>query len=347
MLQKLIGVLAVVLWGCFSWAQVPEITLRSVRTVEVEESTNAGPLVVRVPVKCDSSGNLYFRRYWGPDYDAAPIEKVTADGKVAASSSLQSSPGFESAPVYDFTVGLRGDVYVLTTKERGKHGIARFRSNGRLDTYFELKDSGISGNGEFDPYQMAMFSSGEFLVAGRIYSKDEQGEKSTPRLVLFDPSGRFVRDVRLGLAATLSPPRGDDGAAPDISAETAPLSGAVAAEDGNIYLMRPEKMPVILVVSPSGEPVRRLVVSPPQETFRPLDLKVAGGRMAIQFVESSKDKDPPLDRNVITLFDAGTGEPIISYSPPSGIWGCYDLSGLRFLSHNPRRQGLAIQLVVP
>jgi len=309
-----IGLLVLLPWLSIFSQDIPVIRLGVRDVVPVEQ--DFGMLIVQVPVKCDSGGNVYFRRYQR-DFDASPIVRVSRDGKQKANFSIRSAPGFEQGSTEDLAVDLGGEVYILGAKEVGKWHIVRFSRDGNYDSSFELAP-GVAAN------HFAVFPSGEFLVAGEELSEKDRKPTGKPLLALYEPTGRFVREISLPRDVQEVPVAGQT--------QDFGLTHVAPAEDGNIYLMRRIATPIIYVISPAGTVLRRLVVPPPAEDFEPTTMKVGGGKVVIQF--EKKTPAGPTAQEIFSVVDALSGEKVADYSSTpevGGAWACYTPDGFTFL----------------
>ncbi|MFQ5777746.1 MAG: hypothetical protein ACE5IP_07035 [Terriglobia bacterium] len=296
--------------------ELPTLNLGVKDVVVVEQ--NFGPLFVKVPVQCDAEQNVYVRKYQR-DMHASPILRISRAGKPEGSFTIRDAPGFEAGQTDDLAVGLRGEVYILGLKEAWKWHIVKFSRDGEYRSLLELEPF-------LEAHSFAVFASGEFLVAGEQLVESERGPKRTgiPLLALYDSSGEFIREISLPRDVA---PKGEDTGRINPS-----LTDAVPADDGNIYLMRRAPSPVVYVISSAGTVLRRLVIAPPTEGFEPLTMKVAGGRIVIQFRE--KKRSGSFEQQIFSVVDALTGEKFADYwSTPEtgGIWACYSADGFTFL----------------
>lgn len=296
---------------------LPTIRLRVKDTVPVEQ--DFGMLIVQVPIKCDSRGNVYFRRYQR-DFDASPVVRVSRDGKERADFTIRKAPGFEQASTEDLAVGLNGEVYILGAKEVNRWGIARFGHDGNYESFSELAPV-------LYPNHIAVFPSGELLVAGEEISEKDGKPTGKPLLALYDSSGRFEREIALPRDVEEVTAGEGQSKGYDVS-----LTHFSPSEDGNIYLMRSIATPIIYVVSPVGTVLRRLVAPPPAEGFEPETMKVNGGKVVIQFIR--KTAEGPTAQEIFSVFDALSGEKYADYASTSevgGAWACYTTEGFTFL----------------
>ena len=95
------------------------------------------------------------------------------------------------------------------------------------------------------------------------------------------------------------------------------LSVAVSGEDGNVYLLRATPKGPIYVISPTGEVVRTLHLTPPDPNARLLEIKLAPRLIAAVFTVV----DPTMVRRtkgmntiVVQVLNAASGEPIAEYT---------------------------------
>jgi hypothetical protein len=263
----------------------------------------------------------------------APVVKISPDGKVEATFPIAEVPGFEQAEAWDFALGLRGEVYLLTMRRPGRAEIVKFDSDGRHSDTLQLEE-------RFEPLQLAVFPSGELLVTGRkvAAAPEDPGEPFTG---IFDRGGRLLRMVELPDDITAPPPPPTEEEEEDTERREAAagrleeynraisLTLAEPAEDGNIYVMRRQAEPVVFVVSASGEVVRRIVVPSPGEGFRSLGFKVAGGRLLVQFSREGQNAE-----RIFSVIDAYEGTPIVDYTAGYAVGtalACYSPNGLTFI----------------
>ena len=99
---------------------------------------------------------------------------------------------------------------------------------------------------------------------------------------------------------------------------------AQPAKDGNIYIMRWLSPAVIYAVSPGGEVVRRFSIDPGSSRFMPVNMHVAGTRIAILFRdEGTKEQNlkvVDLNGEELASYDASGGD---STAPFGAAFACY------------------------
>jgi hypothetical protein len=286
---------------------------------------------IMVPVKCDSQGGLYLRSYQYPRPSAAPILRISRDGKDKTLFSLASVKGLEDAQLVDFAVGLRGEVYVLALTKDDRPVLAVFRSDGQYDSTVPL----VAG---LEPSSLGLFSSGDLLITG--FENSPSG--TPPRrafTAIFEKTGRLIKKITLeddahpkkeavpGEKGGQPPPEDSD------FVDAVSLGTVAPSEDGNVYLMRHMAAPVVYAISPSGAVLRRMVLSPPADNFRPITMKTAAGRLAVMFEEN--DPKGQYAQAIFSLYDAMTGEEIVdllSSLKVGGAFACFTPAGFSFLT---------------
>ncbi len=318
--------------------QPPELLLRVRETVPISAED---AVAIMHPIKCDSRGNLYVR-YTDPvgRHLASPVMRISREGKRTAEFRLEAAPGFENAGTFDdFAVDLRGKVYLVANRVireqplKVEQVIVGYESDGDHDSTIKLEAF-------FQPAQLAVFLSGEFLASGEKLTETNADIQAggKPFTGIFDRHGALVAEVTLP-----DDVEAEQGAEPKLgeTPQRLPVAefrralsegNAVAAEDGNIYLMRATSKPLIYVVSPRGDVVRRLVITPPAEHARAITMQAAAGKVVVMFVE--RHASGRFKRHVFAVADWHTGETIAHYVDTPEIGGalaCYTPNGFTFL----------------
>ncbi|HTV53694.1 MAG TPA: hypothetical protein VMI06_02140 [Terriglobia bacterium] len=273
---------------------VQRLKLKASETVPVP-SVGWGPIIGEP--KCDVAGNVYLRMYRAERMMAAPVIKVAQDGSSVTRFRLSEAPKFRSQGTFqDFAVGQEGEVYLLAEEPDNPEGqavVVVFRSDGQYEDTVQLR-----------PFSFAMhfavfFSSGdEFLISGEVQKSQGEAATERPLTAVFYENGESVRYLDLPQASgagngvqaapggkksagrTELPPNGVA-----LTERTLLMQRAVSGDDGNVYLLRPPGVEpgsasTIWVVSPYGQVVRILSVTPPEKGFRPMWLGEAGGQVA-------------------------------------------------------------------
>lgn len=311
--------LAFAVWGAFPQQGIRlELQIVDDRQVKVLHSA---PLLVQVPIRCDSAGNLYFQGYDSQNLSAAPVNRISADGSQVSQISLRRAPGFEAGEVYDFAVSPRGEVYFLAARKAEQYEIVRFSDEGQYQSSFQL-DKGIY------PINLAVFNSGEILISGAQRPRFQGDREGAPLLALYDRTGQLLSEFSIA-RDTL----------PEIKLKESIVPGmtfGVPGDDGNLYLLRRTEPPAVFVLSSSGLTLRRVVLRPPGDSYRASSFRVYGGRLLVEF-EALSAEQVGLEQ-IFALWDASTGQPIAEYvaqDPVSGILACYSSEGLTLLQNRP------------
>jgi hypothetical protein len=354
-ISALILALSVLPLAPLAAGQVQQHPLRVKTSVPVR-GERPGPLMV--PLKCDVKGNVYVRGYRPDNIMAAPVVKISPEGERLAVFDVRVAKGFEKGTARDFAIGLRGDVLLLSYRQANEPSIVRFRENGEYSTTIDLQPP-------FYAVQVAAFPSGDFLVSGLKRSTDSSGPPDQPYTALYDHSGKLLSEItlpdsgrpkeqpsaseRAGLDPTEEAARPDSKTPANSPQEIDPavsLGIALVAEDGNLYLLRAAKKPIVYVISPGGELIRRLELVSPGEEFEVTTLRVAGGRLLLQFGEVTEGQSM---RQVFSLFDAEDGDHLVNYFTPPEVGGalaCYTPNGFTFIASDKNRN-MIIQRVTP
>jgi hypothetical protein len=208
--------------------------------------------------KSDSSGHVFFapaaRDTRGMLSSPNTIVRVSADKAVRF--LLSDIPEARRASIEDFSPGTNGDLFVITTTHIGigkmESYVVHFDSDGKYVSKNRIELAG------FIPSQIAVFGSGDFLLAGwRLYFADSSDANRRPFTGVFNSRGQLLATLRL---------------AGDIKKETAvddfeeaiSLSMAETGADGYVYFARAAANGPVFVISPSGRVVRTIPVSAPK-----------------------------------------------------------------------------------
>jgi hypothetical protein len=280
-------------------------------------------IAVLGPTRCDGRGNIYYRPGVPSPAPAnsGPVVRISADGRDATVFSLKSIPGFEDdTQIMVFSPGLRGEVHILAWKDDGSY-VVHFDDDGHSRSVTKL-DAGFSA------FHLAVFPTGEFLATGAKTREKEEDPVDEPLTGVFDRNGRLIKE--LSFAGDVKPGRKEEASGP-VGALS--LGEAVPADDGNIYLMRATEKPLVFVISPAAEVIRKLTLDPPGEGFRGFRFSAAGGKIVMAFFKPKNDKQNSAAL-LFSLYDAETGERQIDYEPTAdatGIFACYTPNQFTFL----------------
>jgi hypothetical protein len=290
-------------------------------------ASNEVILAYRGVLKGDSEGNVFLN----PDYSFIDPERPGAENTItridkngsAKRFVLASVPGFEKALILDFAPGSHGELYVLTSESNAAK-IVKFDDDGDFS-------SAISVEGVASPRQIALFPSGEFLVAGRENSASD----SRPLMNVLSNSGRSLATVHPEKDVKIDDFRGSQEAAPLSSysplknkgkafqpnppepgralSNSISLSIAEPGDDGLLYVMRPAgTYGLVLCIDAAGRIRRVFRLDGPQRS-QIRNIKIAHNRIAAFFVLPSKDNSGVFVGR-IRIFDTQNGDAITEYS---------------------------------
>ncbi len=242
-----------------------------------------------------------------------------------------------NAVVNIFAVRPDGGV-VMVRADAAKKVIENFGPDGKREADVELDRPPIP----FFPNQIAVFRSGEILVAGMQY---HPGHKAST--AIYDSAGHLVKQLALDGDAEIERAIevGDARYAksPGQGNEYIGQSVAITGDDGLVYLMRATSPATVYAISPAGEVVRKIVVSAPTDVGLPdFGIRVVNNRLAIKFSSGCENF---LDLNschgtVYVVVDATTGRrlasyeagrdagsPLACYAPDPDRFFSFDISG--------------------
>jgi hypothetical protein len=291
--------------------------------------------------RCDLDGDIYIHqpRHYG-DTQPPGFLRVSADGKQTTvfSPSAVADPALKGSSFADFAVALNGVVYALIQTPGNETYVVEFKDNGQLYSSTRLVTP------TFYAQHLAVFPSGEFLVTG-VRAGPEGQMAGEPFTAIFDASGQIIKqvvlpgDVKPG-ATTVR----DTGRLESSTGAAVGLGESVPSEDGNMYVARSLANPVVYVVSPGGDVLRKMVLPAPQKGLRPGSLKVSGGTLAVEFFSLGDTNQTNLDlvkqTHIYSVFDARTGEKLVDYgeSPKlRGAFACYSPSYFSFVGEREGR----------
>lgn len=301
---------------------IPRIELKGGEKISVANQFATGAVD---PVRCDRDGNVYMRPVSGQATSlSGQILRISSDGLNSMPFNPGVVPEFKEAKdiaIEDFTVSRDGQVYALVSilDKEGKSNVVvlEFSDDGHSASLTRI-DAG------FQPRQMALFFSGQFLLSG-LWQSDppknkagfsaESEREQRPFLGIFDRRGKLVQEVHLPGDVRFDPPAKPDSKNAENPAGTAvDLSRAVTGEDGSVYFLRPGPRPTIYVISSAGEVLRHFAINPPSEHAKNSSVFLAAGRLAFDFFEPGS-KSSPRTRLLVLVVDAQTGAELWIYEP--------------------------------
>jgi len=304
---------------------------------------------------CDADGNVYLEAWGGQ----RPIIELSPDGKVLAKFSLSSVPGqvLKHGWLQSFSIDPWGNVFALVSNwKSGEAHIVEFDSDGEYEETIKLKSKGIF------PYHLAVFPTHDFLVTGVNVGSGTLPKGATQTnfftgsfTAVFNPYGELVKEVSppedvskkeavkeaaKGHKGSLSGATSNDNA----FAEVIGKGGAIAGPDGNVYLVRASRPPLVYVISSNGNVIRRMVLHPPAPGLSPWLRGMAEGRFVLSFQAASSGPEPGIKRPTTvewySLYDVQTGDNIVNYklSPKlNGAFVCSTGNDFVFISKQGQR----------
>ncbi len=316
------------------------IELVEIERIAVEGRPSAMPIVL--PVKCDPEGNPFLLLYDMAGYDGGPILKVSSDGKRAVRFAMESVPDVGGAGILDFAPGPRGEVYLLASKRVESSGLEEiylitFDNDGKFRSKHQLDLS-------LRPKQIAAFSSGDFLIAGREIPEDKTTHplNAKPFVGIFNGRGQFLRRLQLRADVEAKPetkksPLGEEFQSIDRQYEKA-LGASLAemSDDGNVYLMRQSPTGPVYVISPAGVLVRTIKLVPPSGATLST-VKTSRGHLVAEFLRFKPD-GTQIEAIFFDLYDLSNGKKVSEYSVTDARIGsalaCYTADAFTFVGND-------------
>jgi hypothetical protein len=274
----LVALLSPPAWGQEEFDAVRPEPLRGdiVKTVSIPLQGEPGfwPMALS---KCDADGSVYVPQYVSDNPGLGPIAKFSPSGDLKAKFTLDAPELAEikrKGGTRAYFVSTSGDLYQIG-QIGGTYDIfvihwdrdGTFRKKTRLDARFDP-----SGN-------LVVFPSGEMLVSG--FAAHDSGEhQNTPLNLLFDQSGRVIKEFRLE----------EENDAPESSATarekqefmaSVHLGEAALGADGNLYMIRRRSPAVVYVISSQGQVLRKLALAPDDLGRPAARLAEHEGRLAV------------------------------------------------------------------
>jgi hypothetical protein len=238
---------------------------------------------------CDNDGKLYFQS----DYaGGAGIRKFNAKGERLAFFQVSTIPDFQKVDgAGSFALGQDGELYYVVFPHEITRYVAVFKSDGSYKSTIKLQP-GFA----WLPGTLAVFPSGNLLISGQRYRREQDKIVSLPFTGIFSTDGTLLKEVKLeddealhdmavnGDARVTSPTNPSANHAVD-------FSKMQPAGDGNIYLMRWVSPAILYGISPGGEVIRRFTVDPGDANLMPAGMHISGNSIAIVFFQHETKQD--------------------------------------------------------
>jgi hypothetical protein len=281
---------------------------------------------IALPAACDGQGRSYVKLIKSGPGMVGPLLRLSSKGVLEAEFDTSG------ALTNIFAVRPNGGVAMIhldgTTKV-----VDNFSLDGKRESSVRLERPPVP----FFPSQIAVFRSGEILLAGVQYHPGYMASTA-----IYDPAGHLVkqfvldgdveieRAVAAGDARYTRSPRGGN--------EAVSRSVAITGDDGFVYLMRATSPATIYVISSAGDVARKIVASAPRDMGLPdFGIRVAKNKLAVKFHRSC---DSTLDFSscqgtVYTVVDTTTGQRLADYEAgkeTAGAIACYAPNPDRFFT---------------
>lgn len=274
------------------------------------------------PTFCDEQGRAYLKLITRAPGMVGPLFRLSRNGIVEAEFDTTG------AMVNRYAVRPDGGVIMMYFGGSGKV-IDSFAPDGTRVSSVDLQNPPVP----FFPSQMAVFRSGEILVAGQQTRINYKASTA-----IYDPAGLLVKQIALDgdeqIERSLANANSEE-IHEYIGAVSA--SVAIAGDDGLVYLMRATSPAIVYAISPAGDVVRKIVVKAPGGVGSPqFAVRVAKNRLVVQFgrsCDSNTDADP-CRTSTYAVVDATTGKELATYEADQEVSGpllCYAPDPDRFL----------------
>jgi hypothetical protein len=319
-------------------AQQAAMPVGGVKANPAGEIPVTGPSIVSSAM-CDEAGNVYARPFDemdGLQSLLAPVVKIATAGNPVGSFPISDAvPG--GARSRTFSVH-DGRVYAMVGSSQGGLYVVQFEPDGspKAPMKVELEHP-------VDVFHFAVFKSGQYLLVGLT------GQNlRTPYTAVFSADGRLVKKIYEpeDEEARLKADGGDARYAPCCTdsgnAFVMEKSDVTAGSDGNVYLLHGSSPPLIYVISPAGEVVRKLRIELHNSALTANSIKFHAGRLAVGFNWLG---DAP--KNMVKVVDA-KGNSIADYEieehagDSDPILACYSSEGFTLV---PRRANAKLRVL--
>jgi hypothetical protein len=241
--------------------------------------------------QCDSDGNMYFHG-GNTDSMSSQIFRLSKDG--SSGKFFRPSGKFADSEYVGFNsfwVNPDGVVFVLSSNADEKY-VLPFDKNGSMQTPIKLQIPADVQVREF-----AAFESGYFFVWGYRDERSLKKLRGKSYQAILTETGELSREVSIVLPKV------------DLAHLGTPSDGAVATFGGNLYFLSSDQ---VLVISQTGEIIRRMEFRKPDVKAVGAKLYISGGMAVIAFDVISGDGR--VSRAFVAL-DGNTGEVIGHYKP--------------------------------
>lgn len=256
------------------------------------------PVFAYIENQCDQDGNLYFHLDKG-NYNTSDTLVLSSDGKEGKVLTLSGE--FSDPALYafaNFSVTPDGDLYILTA-HAARHYLFGFGSDGSMKSPVTLMVPDKVMNDK-----IVVFEDGGSLFYGFYTSEASSKLAGKSYVALLDASGQVRKELNASVNETLT----------DVNKIGDLHDGGIAiGEDGNVYILTSKE---IVVLSQSGDVVRRLTFEKPDPKSLALNLYMSGGLAVVGLSKIEAEREVRKD---FLVLDASTGKPMGLYEPSADI----------------------------
>jgi hypothetical protein len=332
--------LAAVALLCLTTLPITAQTKTLVAKSRVPSVTFDGFRSFALPTACDEQGRSYVKLVKPIPGMVGPLLRLSSKGELEAEFDT------EGALMNIFAVRPNGGVAMIHVDGAAKV-VDNFGPDGKRESSVRLERPPVP----FFPMQIAVFHSGEMLIAGQQYNPGYKGSTA-----IYDPRGHLVKqfvldgDAEIEHAIEVGDARYTD--ASGQGNKTLGPSVAITGDDGWVYLMRATSPATVYAISAAGEVVRKIAVKAPAEMGLPaFGIRAVKGKLAVKFYRKCEGAMPfdSCRGSVYTVVDAKSGQELATYEAPNesdvgGPLACYAPDPDRFFTFwiPPGQHGLEI-----
>jgi len=277
-----------------------------------------GQIFTTGPIKCSHDSRVaFFRQAMRPGAFQAPIVAVDvhdATYKNIDFASASAAHDLRNFIFADFAV-LGSEVIVLGHHNR-EATVLYFSNDGSFKTAAKLEHP-------MEPYRFVVFSSGNLLVSGLVYSEvNPKDFKAVSEL--YDSSGKFLRHVGLH-SANITVKTADDITKLQDTQRSIGLAVSTTDDDTAYIIPYTAGDATLYAIRSSGQVERTLKLSRPSPEDRARNLRVLGAQLFVEY-----DRTDPKTHNRVSdymLYDSQSGEARAVYDEPPeypGSFACFD-----------------------
>jgi hypothetical protein len=291
-----------------------------------------------LPTECDEQGRAYVKLVKPVPGMRGSLLRLSSKGVSEAEFDT------EGALINLYAVRPNGGVAMIH-QDGAKNMLDNFGPDGKRESSVPLDRPPIP----FRPMQIAVFRSGEVLIAGL---QTHSGYKAST--AIYAPTGHLAKQFELDGDAEIerAVEVGDARYASSSGHgnEAVERSVATTGDDGFVYLMRSMSPATVYVISYTGDVIRKLVVNSPTDKGLPdFGIRVVKNRLAVQF---NRECDNALytscQGSVYSVVDATTGQKLADYGTEDDTAGpiaCYAPDPDRFFTFSFGAEGHRLEIV--